>query len=592
MNTGANALIVYIWKVTRGRIGIALLLSLLTSLTEGVSLFLLIPILSVINTGQADSTVDLPIISTLSEQYNPGLGVLLPGFVMLIALQGLLVRAKTLYLARVMHRALDLVRQDFFHHIGRARWEIIQQWRVADLNNILTVESARIQIAASSMMTLFQSAIVLSTYAIIAALVSWKMALFAAATGAIIFVMLYPIRRRATLFGRELSNLYDDQNRTLLEFLSGIRVAKSFVAEQRFSEQFWHRISCVRSATLRYVGLTSLGSLFFQVASALAAAMFVWVAVEWAALDIGKLVVLLLIFLRLAPRFGAIQEAVQQLLSNLPAFQRVRETTEQFAQAAERNSRGSALPPPFKSVIQLNDVCLTYPAAQTAAITNINLTIRANRITALIGPSGSGKSTIADIVMGLLRPSSGQIVVDGVPITDANRRAWRSAVAFVPQEPFLLHDTIAANLRIAFPEADDDRLWGALAQAKAGAFVTRLSEGLYTVVGERGTRLSGGERQRIALARALLRDPELLILDEATSALDWENQKQIAMDIANMRDKVTILTIAHRPSMIDFADDVVAIENGACVEAGPFTELAANKDSRLAKMLQGERTSR
>ena len=131
-------------------------------------------------------------------------------------------------------------------------------------------------------------------------------------------------------------------------------------------------------------------------------------------------------------------------------------------------------------------------------------------------------------------------------------------------------------------------MWQALERAKADRFVRALRAGLDTVVGERGTRFSGGERQRIALARALLRDPQLLILDEATSALDWENQQAVSRDITAMRGEVTIITIAHRPSMIRFADDVVALEDGRAVEHGGFAELAADPDSRLARMLRGE----
>ncbi len=221
-------------------------------------------------------------------------------------------------------------------------------------------------------------------------------------------------------------------------------------------------------------------------------------------------------------------------------------------------------------------------------VRSIDLALRANTITALIGPSGSGKSTIADLFMGLLHPTEGTISVDGTPLSDGNRRLWREQVAFVPQEPFLLNDTIEANLRIASPDATEEQLRDALRTAKALDFVDRLPAGLATLVGERGTRFSGGERQRISLARALLRQPKLLILDEATSALDWENQRLIANDIAEMRGKLTILTIAHRLSMIDFAEDVIAIEEGRVVEAGRFDQLAADPHSRLAMMLRGE----
>jgi len=213
-------------------------------------------------------------------------------------------------------------------------------------------------------------------------------------------------------------------------------------------------------------------------------------------------------------------------------------------------------------------------------------------VTALIGPSGSGKSTIADMLLGLLEPTAGRILADGIEINAANRRRWRDQVAYVPQDVFLLHETIAANLRLAAPQASNDDLWKALRSAHAAEFIERLEHQMDTVVGDRGVRLSGGERQRIALARALLRKPSLLILDEATSALDWQNQSLIAKSIDGLRGSMTILTIAHRPSMIAFADWVVAMESGRIVEVGQYQRLKEKTGSRLSQMLSGEQSER
>ncbi|RIV89759.1 ABC transporter ATP-binding protein [Aurantiacibacter xanthus] len=590
MIASLNRFVTFLWRLTNGRIGIALALNVLASFTEGVSLFLLIPLIATIDAGRSGNAIDIPVIGDLMQRFQPSLGLLLVGFVLLIAVQGTLIRSKTVYLTTVMHHAIDRLRQAFFVRAGNAQWEVLQQTRVSDLSNMLTVETGRVQIAAANLMSLLQALILLATYLVMALLVSWQMALFAAVIGLVMFAALYPIRRQATRFGQDVGQMFREQNRTLLEFLTGIRVAKSFLIEDAYAKRFWQRLTLIRRSTLRYTRISTLGTFSFQVMSAIAAAAFIWVAVEVAQLDFGRLIVLLLIFLRLAPRFGAIQESIQNLLSNLPAFDSFREQTTMFAEAAEPKGKRSEAAPPFTDEVRLEGLSLSYPGAAKPALDDVSLSIKFGRITALIGPSGSGKSTIADLVMGLLRPTTGRITVDGVEITDRNRRAWRGSVAFVPQEAFLLHDTIAANLRIALPDASDDLLWSVLDQAKALPFVEQLSDGLQTVVGERGTRLSGGERQRIALARALLRKPKLLILDEATSALDWENQQMIAADIAAMRGKVTILTVAHRPSMIRFADDMIAIENGRCVESGTFAALAADPNSRLAAMLRGEGT--
>ncbi|OYX47284.1 MAG: hypothetical protein B7Y87_01440 [Sphingomonadales bacterium 32-64-22] len=405
MIASLSRFVAFLWRLTNGRIGIALALNVLASFTEGVSLFLLIPLIATIDAGRSGPAIDIPIIGDLVQRFQPSLGLLLIGFVVLIVIQGALVRSKTLYLTAVMHRAIDRLRQAFFVNAGNAQWEVLQQSRVSDLNNILTVETSRIQIAASNLTSLFQALILLLTYLAMALLVSWQMALFAGCIGLVMFAVLYPIRRQATRFGQDVGQMFREQNHILLEFLNGIRVAKSFLIEDAYAKRFWQRLSLIRQSTLRYARISTLGTYSFQVMSAIAAAAFIWVAVEVAQLDFGRLVVLLLIFLRLAPRFGAMQESMQNLLSNLPAFDSFREQSTVFAQAAEPKGEMSEAAPRFTDEIRLEGLSLSYPGAAKPALEDVNLSIKFGRITALIGPSGSGKSTIADLVMGLLRPT-------------------------------------------------------------------------------------------------------------------------------------------------------------------------------------------
>jgi ATP-binding cassette subfamily C protein len=193
---------------------------------------------------------------------------------------------------------------------------------------------------------------------------------------------------------------------------------------------------------------------------------------------------------------------------------------------------------------------------------------------------------LADLLMGLLMPDAGEILIDGQPLQAQQIHSWRQSVAYVPQETFLFHDTVRANLLWTRPQASDEELWQILRLAAAEQFVAELPDSLETVVGDRGVRLSGGERQRIALARALLCKPSLLILDEATSALDTEHERRIQQAIDSLHGELTIVVIAHRLSTVRHADKIAVMENGKIVEMGSWEELEVCEGGRLRALLQ------
>ena len=563
----------------------ALALNAVATLTEGISLFLLLPLIGMLQDGEGS---DFQPLRGILPDFNPGLGPLLIGFVLLVTMQTLFARAKSLYTSRLSLLMGDKIRTRYFAAIGQSRWELIQRKPVSDFNHMLTVQTDRVRLAFGSLLAVVQTLILLAVYAIIAATISWQMALAALAIGSVLFLALFPVRRHAALHGHELSTMSRHRESIQLEFLNGMRVAKSFVSEGSHVIRFCDHLNDARQRAIRYIQITSLGNVSYQIGSALGAAAFIWVAISVFDLDLARLLVLILIFIRIAPRFSAVQDSIQTYATNVAAFVSLQQSYAELARAAEPVAATDVEPPLLTQAIRFEHISRVYSGSKVPALDDVSLSIRAGRITALIGPSGSGKSTLADLALGLTLPSRGQITIDGEPLVAANCRAWRSRVAYVPQEAFLLNDTIEANLRIANPDASDEDLRDALGKAKAMTFVEALPAGLQTVVGERGARFSGGERQRLSLARALLKKPDFLILDEATSALDWDVQQQISSDIAAMSGQLTILTIAHRPSMIAFADDVIAFEHGKVVEQGEFAELASDPASRLARMMRGE----
>lgn len=236
--------------------------------------------------------------------------------------------------------------------------------------------------------------------------------------------------------------------------------------------------------------------------------------------------------------------------------------------------------------IELRNVDFTYPGREQT-LRNIHLEIRKGQMTALVGESGSGKSTITDLVLGLQIPEKGDVLLDGLVLSEWRQTSFRERVGYVPQDPFLFHTSIRDNLLWSYDQATESELWAACQLANAEEFIRQLPEGIETVVGDRGVRLSGGQRQRIALARALLRQPELLILDEATSALDTESEHLIQQSIDHLAGNMTLLVIAHRLSTIVKANMIYVLKKGMIVEQGDYRKLLKAK-GKFAHMVQGQ----
>jgi subfamily B ATP-binding cassette protein MsbA len=192
---------------------------------------------------------------------------------------------------------------------------------------------------------------------------------------------------------------------------------------------------------------------------------------------------------------------------------------------------------------------------------------------ALVGPSGAGKTTLADLLPRFHDPTSGRVLLDDVPLTRIRRRSLRAMLGVVSQDTVLLNNTVFANIAYGSPGATLARVEAAAEAANAAGFIRQLPNGYDTVLGERGTRLSGGQRQRIAIARALLRDPPILILDEATSALDTESERLVQQAIDRLMRERTVLVIAHRLATVRDADEIVVLEQGRVVQRGPHEEL-------------------
>ena len=570
------------------RFGIALTLLVLSGLTEGFSILLVVPLLSLAGKDAGDGAgLDLP---RWLGGMSISLGAALTGLVLLIALQGVFTRRKNIYLADLLFDLLNRLRLDLFAAIGNLRWDELVRRRPSDLHHLLTADVERVFTASMAVMMLLQTGILLAIYLVVAWIISPPMMLVAGGLGLMILALLTPLRSRASRFGRERTVNKRDQYRTVSEYLAGLKTAKIHGAEAAYRARLAANLDKVHAEAVGYMRLTSLGTIMSQVVSALAVAGLVYAGIRLLGMGLPQLVAFLVLLLRIAPRFTTLQTNLQQLLADVTVFGDIERFRAECAAAAEPPLPASSVPPLLTEAIRCVNVRYGYADGDgRPALEDLDCVIPAHRITALVGPSGSGKSTTADLVCGLLTPQAGTIHIDGLALTPETARMWRTAIAYVPQDHFLITGSVAENLRLARPQASDADLWVALEGAGAAGFVQALSDGIDTQLGENGSRLSGGQRQRIALARALVMKPQLLVLDEATSALDWESQAAFARSIAALRGRVTVLVIAHRLSMVAAADHVIALNGGRVVEVGGFADLAGGQGP-VGQLVAAERS--
>lgn len=281
----------------------------------------------------------------------------------------------------------------------------------------------------------------------------------------------------------------------------------------------------------------------------------------------------------LSSYFGLLTATTVAVFQLAPLLTRGRESISSMqelltADEVEQNEGKPALSR-VSGEIRFDEVTFAY--AREPVLRDVDLTVTAGETVAFIGPSGSGKSTLLHLSLGLISPDRGRVSIDGHDLGDIDRRTYRRFVSVVPQEPVLFDASIRENVAYGLPDLDDDAVWSALAGANAQSFVRQLPEGLDSVVGERGASLSGGQRQRLAIARALARDPRVLLLDEATAALDGESEAAVNDALATLRAGRTTLIVAHRLSTIRAADRIVVLDAGRIIQQGDHEALAATE---------------
>jgi ATP-binding cassette, subfamily C, bacterial len=570
-----------VFRITGWRFAEALVLMTALGLMSGASIVLLIVLVqaSGLEGVQASHTSSALFGSVLAIVGTPSLPAALGAFIAVTALQGWLGWRQAKSVVALTQEVMLALRQRLFAAICRAEWAVFSRYRSSDLIEALIGKIDRIGQATYSLLTLCSTAVMAVVLTVLALNISASMTALIVAAGALLCVLLAGRRRRAAQVGEELSAADRSMYRAVTESLASMKIVRSYGAEYAHIEELRRAGGALRSVHLSVAASPVAVKVSFDVGAALILSLVAYTSIRGVGVAPAELFVLLVVFIRLAPQLSSLQVYYQALLADMPAFVALSDTETHLAavSAAEPSIVRDRIP--FHRDVRLDHVTFSYGGPPI--LNNVEMRIPAGGVVAIVGVSGAGKTTAADLVMGLLTPQAGRVLVDGVELTHDRRGAWREQIGYVPQETFLFHDTVRNNLRWAAPHATDRDVALALASAAAEDFVRRLPLGLDTIVGDRGVLLSGGERQRLALARALLRKPKLLILDEATSSLDSHNERVIQDATECLRGQVAMLLIAHRLSSVRQADMIYVLDAGRVVETGNWDQLMARTGGRF-----------
>ncbi len=574
------------------RVAVSVVLMLASSLTESIGVLLLVPLLALVGVdggGGAFAQITAAFARAFSAVgIRPTLGGVLLVYVAVVGLQSVLHRWQRSLDNAVQYEFARVLRDRVYQAMAGARWTFLARTPSSEALHILTREIDRARSATFSLAKLAVSAVLALVYLGVALRVSpAATAVVIAAGGILAWTMRAKIDRTQAL-GRESSASGKQIYAAIAEHLASMKTAKSYGTAQRHAEIFGRLSTGERDVNLRSMHALATARQRLAIGATIVLAVVVYISYGIIGVATGQLLMLLFIFGRLIPRLAGLYEMAQTFAMDLPAFEaiaafeaRCLEAREPDAEADEGIILGEA--------VRFESLTFSYrDDGGAAAVRDINLDIAAGDTTAIVGPSGAGKSTLVDLLTGLLQPTSGRILVDGHLLRPEHLRAWRQQIGYVPQETFLFHDSVRANLLWARPDANEGDLWCALDSAAATDFVRALPDGLDTLVGDRGILISGGERQRLALARALLRRPTLLILDEATSSLDSENEARIQGAIEKLRDRITIVIVTHRLSTVRRADTIHVIDRGCLVESGRWLDLVGLEHGRFQELCRAQ----
>ena len=466
-----------------------------------------------------------------------------------------------------------------FDELSAAGLGFIHREQIASLFTILNNFTGNAAGIARAMIGVVAPLVTLGLLVSFLLALSWQLAVLGLglAGGVMAFIGAFnqEVRRRGSRFSQAAVRL----NHLAFESLSAVRLVRQFAREEHARERFERGVDDARERSYARGSLLALVGPLYIAASVLVLGVLLVVATF--VLDQGDpgwvelIAIFMVVMFRLLGPSSNLTSTRAAVASQLPALASVIEFLRRRDKEVLPDGEGEFAG--LRDGVRLEGVSFRYAAGEPLVLEDVSIAIPKGKATAIVGASGSGKTTLVSLLTRLYDPTAGRILVDGTDLRGLRSRTWRRRIGVVSQDTFLYNDTVRNNIRFGRLDATDAEIEEAAERANAHGFITELTDGYDTMVGDRGVRLSGGQAQRVAIARAILVDPDLLILDEATSSLDAESEQLVQEAIDRLSEQRTVLAVAHRLATVRNADNIIVLEGGRVVEQGTHDELIAKR---------------
>jgi len=571
------------WSYTRGRMVVSVLLTLVMTYAEGVGIALFYPLFE---TDSATRTSGLG--GTLSSFLGWfGLPMsprsVLPLIVILFALKGVLQYATNRFQLVLFRDVSRQLRRRSLTALAKADYQHVTNTNTGFFTNLIINEVYRAACGFLSYVKSLSPALSAGVLFLMASFFDWRLSLVCVAMGIVMIAVTrvtgFVVRKYSLLATKESSRLTG----LVIQLLHAFKYLRATGSYERFDGRVEDTSNRLLDADFKNSVASSLMGAMSQPIMVLFLCGLLYVRAVVQGAELASMFVLLVYFFRVMNEVFSLQSSWQSFCGYLGSVELVRDAIDKTEAEAELS--GSEPFGGLAEAIVFDHVSFSYRTG-LQVLDDISLRIPAKTTVAFVGGSGAGKSTLVDLMTGTLRATAGTITMDGSSLATMQLSTLRQHVGYVPQDAVLFDDTVAANIALWSEGYTLDQIRDAALRARCLEFIERMPQQFETPIGDRGVKLSGGQRQRLAIARELLRSPDLLVLDEATSALDSESEAAIQQSIDQLHGKVTIVIIAHRLSTIRGADRVYVLSEGKIIEEGGFDELASRPGGKFRRMCE------